>query len=81
MQATVAFACFVAGAAAFIRFFTLVPRLRRERVGAPSTRMEAWFPWLPGHFTPAGVRLRSHMNRLILLGWFFLIAGLFLSPR
>jgi hypothetical protein len=80
MQATLAFACFVAGAAAFVRFFFLVPRLKRERLGTPATKLESWVPWLPGHFTPAGTRLRNQMNRLILFGWIFLIAGLLLSP-
>jgi hypothetical protein len=81
MQATLAFACFVAGAAAFLWFFSLVPRLRRERLGTPTNKLESWFPWLPGHFTPAGTRLRRQMNRLIVFGWIFLIAGLLISPR
>ncbi len=76
MRASLALACFVAGTVAFLRFFSLVPRLRKERVGPPPSKLHHWFPWLPDHFTPAGERLRRHMNRLTVLGWVFLIAGL-----
>jgi hypothetical protein len=81
MQAPVALVCFVIGMAAFFRFFYLVPRLRKERVRPPDGKLEEWFPWISGQFTPAGDRLRREMNRLMLLGWAFLIAGLVLSPR
>jgi len=74
-----AFACFVAGTVAFIRFFLLVPTLKRERIGEPTTKLQDWFPWLPGNFTPAGQRVRRQMTALLILGWILLIAGLVLS--
>ncbi len=76
---SLAFACFVAGTVAFIQFFTLVPRLKRERVGEPQSKLQSWFPWLPGKFTPAGQRVRRRMTALSILGWVFLMAGLILS--
>ncbi len=78
MRASLAFACFVAGTVAFVRFFYLVPRLRKEQVGAPASELQLWFPWLPGLFTPTGERLRREMKRLLLIGWAFLLAGLVL---
>jgi hypothetical protein len=80
MSASMAFACFVAGAAAFLRFFYLAFRLNRERVGPPASKLQRLFPWLPGQFTPAGEKLRKQMNVLLGLGWIFLVAGLVLSP-
>ncbi len=81
MRESLAFACFVAGTVAFIRFFVLVPKLRKERVGAPASKLHYWFPWLPGSFTPAGQRIRRQMSALLVLGWILLMAGLILSPR
>ena len=79
--ASVAFACYVAGVVAFARFFLLAIRLRRERVGPPSSKALQWFPWLHGKFTDAGERLRRQMMILLVIGWVFLIAGMALSPR
>ncbi len=80
MRSSLAFGCFVAGTVAFVRFFMLVYRLRRERIGPPPTKVHSWFPWLPGgRFTAAGDAIRRRMNGLMLLGWAFLIAGLMLS--
>lgn len=76
---SLAFACFVAGTVAFIRFFLLVPKLKRERIGEPATKLQDWFPWLPGNFTSAGQRVRRQMNALLIFGWILLIAGLVLS--
>ncbi len=76
---SVAFACFVAGTVAFVRFFMLAPRLRRERTDITTGKAQAWFPWLPGSFTPEGERLRRQMNGLLLVGWVFLLAGMVLS--
>ncbi len=81
VRAALAFACFVAGTVAFLRFFFLIPTLRKERIGQPPSKMQLLVPWLPGQFTRTGARLRRQMNGLMLLGWAFLIAGLFLSPR
>jgi hypothetical protein len=82
MRASLALGCFVAGTVAFLRFFFLAPRLRRERVGAPPSKVQWWFPWLPGgRFTAVGERIRRQMNTLMLLGWAFLLAGLVFSPR
>ena len=80
MSGYAAFVCFVVGTVAFIRFFLLAPRLRKERIGPPATQLELWFPWLPGKFTPEGTRLRRRMNRFLLVGWVLLVAGWFLSP-
>jgi len=79
MKESLAFAMFVAGTVAFIRFFTLVPGLKRERIGEPTTKMQSWFPWLPGKFTPAGQRVRRRMTALLVFGWMLLVAGLILS--
>lgn len=76
---SVAFACFVAGTVAFVRFFVLALRLKRERTDTPSSKAQQWFPWLPGKFTPEGERLRRQMNVLLVIGWVFLLAGLVLS--
>lgn len=81
MDRSLAFACFVAGTVAFVRFFWLVPRLRRERTGGTLTGVEKWFPWLPGRFTAAGTRLRRQMYMLLVLGWMFLVAGLLAGGR
>jgi hypothetical protein len=81
VRKSVAFGCFVAGTVAFLRFFYLATKLRKERIGTPTTRAQEWFPWLPGTFTPAGQRIRRQMNGLMILGWAFLIAGLAISPR
>jgi hypothetical protein len=74
-----AVACFVAGAVAFIRFFTLAPRLSRERLDEQPSRVQQWFPWVPGNFTTEGQRLRRQMNGLLVVGWVFLLAGAILS--
>jgi hypothetical protein len=74
-----ALVCFAAGASAFGRFFFLAPRLRSERIGPPPTKLQSWFPWLPGRFTPAGEKLYKEMNRLLWIGWALLLAGLVLS--
>ncbi len=79
MNNFLALACFAAGAVAFGRFFFLAPRLRSERVGPPPTKMQRWFPWLPGQFTPVGEKLYKQMNGLLLIGWVLLIAGAVLS--
>jgi hypothetical protein len=79
MVESVAFACFVAGTVAFVRFFMLAPRLRRERTDPEAGKLQAGFPWLPGSFTPEGERLRRRMNGLLVVGWVFLIAGIVLS--
>lgn len=76
---SLALVCYAAGAMAFIRFFVLAPRLSSERVGPPPTKMQRWFPWLPGQFTPAGARLYRHMNGLMLVGWVFLVLGVVFS--
>jgi len=76
---SLAFACFVAGMVAFVRFFTLALRLKRERTEAPSGKAQLWFPWLPGKFTPEGDRIRRQMNALLVIGWVFLLAGMILS--
>ena len=81
VRAALAFACFVAGTVAFLRFFFLIPTLRKERIGQLPSKIQLWIPWLPGQFTRTGARLRRQMNGLMLLGWGFLIAGLLLSPR
>ncbi len=81
MRAALAFAFFVAGTVAFLRFFFLIPTLKKERIGQPSSKMELWIPWLPGQFTRTGAQLRRQMNGLMLLGWAFLVAALLLSPR
>ncbi len=74
-----ALVCFATGAIAFGRFFFLAPRLRSERIGPPPTKMQKWFPWLPGQFTPEGARLYKQMNGLLLIGWLLLMAGVVLS--
>ncbi len=79
MLESVAFACFVAGTVAFVRFFVLALRLKRERTDAPSSKAQLWFSWLPGKFTAEGERLRHRMNTLLVIGWVFLLAGLILS--
>ena len=71
--------CFGAGAIVFGRFFFLAPRLSSERIGAPPTKLQLWFPWLPGQFTPAGEKLYKQMNGLLLIGWVLLMAGIVLS--
>ncbi len=81
MRASLAFACFVAGTVAFCRFFYLALRVNRERVGPSATRLQRWFPWLPGQFTANGEQLRRKMNTLLILGWLFLLVGLVVSPR
>ena len=81
MRASLAFACFVAGTVAFSRFFYLALLVSKERVGPSATRLQRWFPWLPGQFTANGERLRRKMNTLLILGWMFLLVGLVLSPR
>jgi len=78
MRSALSFGCFVAGTVAFLRFFYLVPQLRRERRGAPRSRLESWFPWVVGDLTPAGDKLRRHMNSLMVIGWVLLVAGLLL---
>ena len=74
-----ALVCYAAGAVLFGRFFYLAPRLRSERIGPQPTKLQRWFPWLPGQFTPAGERLSREMNRLLWVGWVLLLAGLALS--
>jgi hypothetical protein len=69
---------YVCGAACFVRFFLLAPRLAPERI-APPSRREFWTAWLPGEFTPAGQRLRLRMTRLFLVGWILLMLGIWLS--
>ena len=81
MLRSVAFGCYVAGTVAFLRFFYLAVKLKKERIGAPAPRAQAWFPWLPGKFTPAGERIRQRMNGLMILGWVFLLTGLAIGPR
>jgi hypothetical protein len=76
---SLALVCFVAGLVTFGRFFYLAPRLRSERIGPPPTKMQRWFPWLPGQFTPLGEKLYKEMNRLLWIGWVLLIAGFLLS--
>jgi len=78
MRAAFSFTCFVTGTVVFLRFFFLVPRLRRERRGAPASRLEWWFPWLVADLTPTGERLRRHMNALMVVGWVLLVLGLVL---
>jgi hypothetical protein len=78
MTNLLALLCFAAGAVSFGRFFFLAPRLRSERVGSP-TRLQTWFPWLPGQFTPVGEKLYKQMNGLLLIGWVLLMAGVVLS--
>jgi hypothetical protein len=79
MTDILALICYAAGAIAFGRFFFLAPRLRSERMGPPPTKLQRWFPWLPGQFTPAGEKLYKQMNGLMLAGWVLLMAGLVLS--
>ena len=69
---------FAAGALAFGRFFFLAPRLKSERIGEP-TKLQTWFPWLPGQFTPQGEKLYKQMNGLLLVGWVLLMLGVALS--
>ena len=76
---SLAFACFVAGTVAFVRFFTLAPRLKGERTDERVSKAQLWFPWLPGKFTPEGDRIRRQMNALLVIGWVFLLAGMILS--
>lgn len=78
MTEIVAIVCFAAGAIAFGRFFYLAPRLKSERIGTP-TKLQQWFPWLPGQFTPEGERLYKQMNGLLLIGWVLLMAGILMS--
>jgi len=78
-RGSIRFVCFVAGAAAFIRFFVLATRLNRERVGPPASRTQRLFPWLPGRFTTEGCRVRRRMNVLLAVGWILLILGVALS--
>ena len=78
MTNLLALICFGVGVAAFGRFFLLAPRLRSERLGS-STKLQMWFPWLPGQFTPAGEKLYKQMNWLLLIGWVLLMAGVMLS--
>ncbi len=76
-----AFASFVAGVAAFVWFFYLARKLGKERTGPPMSRLQNWFPWLPGEFSATGEKMRRQMNILLAVGWVFLILGLVLSPR
>ena len=73
-----ALVCFAVGAMAFGRFFFLAPGLKSERIGSP-TKLQRWFPWLPGQFTPEGEKLYKQMNGLLLIGWVLLMAGIVLS--
>jgi len=81
LRASVAFACYVAGTVAFVRFFLLVPRLRKEQIDSESNWLRAWLPWSPGSYTPEGEHLRRRMRLFVGLGWILLIAGIILSPR
>ncbi len=40
VRAALAFACFVAGTVAFLRFFFLIPTLGKERIGQPPSKMQ-----------------------------------------
>lgn len=79
MKASVAFACYVAGTVAFVQFFLLVPRLKRQQIGSQTSWLQAWLPWAAGRFTPEGERLRRRMRGLVAIGWVLLIAGIILS--
>jgi hypothetical protein len=81
VAASIAFACFVSGIIAFVRFFYLALLLRKERVGEPESKLHDWCPWLPGRFTAAGMRIRRQMNVLLVVGWILLLVGLALQPR
>jgi hypothetical protein len=80
MTNLLALVCFGAGAVSFGRFFFLAPRLKSQRIGLP-TKFQAWFPWLPGQFTPDGEKLYKQMNGLLLIGWVLLMAGVVLSRQ
>ena len=80
MRASIAFACYVAGTVAFVQFFLLVPRLRKQQIGARTSWLHNWLPWSSVSFTPEGERLRRRMRVFVVLGWLLLIAGIVLSP-
>lgn len=71
---------FIAAIFCFVRFFWLTRRLTPERINVPS---EAEFRtgWIPGEFTPKGMRIRRQMKTLVVLGFVFLATGVLLALR
>ena len=70
----------MAGTVAFVRFFLLVPRLRKLQIGSQTSWLHTWLPWSPVSLTPEGERLRRRMRVFVVLGWVMLITGIVLSP-
>ena len=67
---------FLGAIGCFVGAIVLMMRLGRERLEPPSTRRQFWTGWMPGEFTPAGVRLRKRITTLFIAGWALSIAGL-----
>jgi hypothetical protein len=80
MHALLQLLSFTSAIFCFLRFFWLTKRLAPERTSAPSPA-QFRTGWIPGGFTPRGMRIRQQMTILFVLGFVFLAVGLMLAMR